>query len=618
MSSAWLDEPTAAAHPLPAGDSHAADDGRGTAKASAATVLVSLALDRYAFRVSDDGEPFAVPLSGPKVARPFRGGRTSLRSELAAAYFTATGKAAPQQALTDALLVLEGNAQQLDPLPLHLRVAEHDARLLLDLGDVTGRAVELRPGGWQVLDESPVLFRRTALTGVLPAPERGGDLDELWSVLNVAGRDRPLVLAWLVSTLLPKMPHPILVLRGEQGTGKSTASRMLTGLLDPSPVQVRKPPREQDAWVTAAAGSWVVGVDNVSTVAEWWSDALCRAVTGDGDVRRRLYSDGDLAVFAFRRVVLLNGIDLGAVRDDLGERLLTVELTRIDDRARRLDADLVDLWAVAHPRLLGALLDIACRVLAELPRVVLGGLPRMADFARVLAAVDTALGTRSLDTYLGQAADLAADSVSADPVLATITATIRDVWEGPASLLLDHITAELEHKPGREWPKDARALTAILRRRAPALRRLGWGVDDLGRRGKVPAVRWRLTPPTEASDRQATGQATTATLASDDDVACLPAPVLTCDDVPEASKASKASMQPAHLPLLRFGGERKESGDACDSDVLRDDAETSLASLASQGPCVLCRRSTTRYGDGGQPLCPECRPVACSRQEAVS
>ena len=52
----------------------------------------------------------------------------------------------------------------------------------------------------------------------------------------------------------PDVPHPVLALRGEQGSGKSTGTRTLAGLLDPSPAQVRKPPREVDAWVTAAGG----------------------------------------------------------------------------------------------------------------------------------------------------------------------------------------------------------------------------------------------------------------------------------------------------------------------------------------------------------------------------
>ena len=116
---------------------------------------------------------------------------------------------------------------------------------------------------------------------------------------------------------------------------------------------------------------------------------MCRAVTGDGDVRRRLYSDADLAVFAFRRVVLLNGIDLGAMRDDLAERLMTVEVHPIT--RRRYDADLMAAWEAAHPRILGALLDLAAQVLTVLPDVRLADPPRMADFARVLAAVDHVL-----------------------------------------------------------------------------------------------------------------------------------------------------------------------------------------------------------------------------------
>ena len=78
----------------------------------------------------------------------------------------------------------------------------------------------------------------------------------------------------------------------------------------------------------------MVGLDNLSTVQDWFSDSLCRAATGEGDVRRALYTDGGLAVFAFRRVLLLNGIDVGALRGDLADRAIVVNL----DRARRAPA----------------------------------------------------------------------------------------------------------------------------------------------------------------------------------------------------------------------------------------------------------------------------------------
>ncbi|MEJ8573468.1 hypothetical protein [Microbaculum marinum] len=280
-------------------------------KKSASTILVEIAESLYEFSVSDTGDTFGVPKSGSKVVQMLRGGKTSLRSELSREYFQRTGRAAPQQALADALLVLEGIAQAGDPVPLHLRVARLEGDLLLDLGDATGRVVRIGAGGWSVEPNPPVLFRRTALTAALPDPVGGSDVEELWQHLNVAPEDRPLILAWLVAALHVDIPHPILSIGGEQGSGKSTAAKALTGILDPSPVPLRKPPRDGEAWVTAASGSWVVGIDNISAIADWLSDAMCRAVTGDGDVRRKLYTDGDMHVFAFRRCLILNGIDIG-------------------------------------------------------------------------------------------------------------------------------------------------------------------------------------------------------------------------------------------------------------------------------------------------------------------
>lgn len=61
----------------------------------------------------------------------------------------------------------------------------------------------------------------------------------------------------------------------------------------------------------------MVALDNVSLIEPWLSDALCRAVTGDGLVRRALYTNSDVSVLAFRRAVLLNGISLAGLRGDL-------------------------------------------------------------------------------------------------------------------------------------------------------------------------------------------------------------------------------------------------------------------------------------------------------------
>lgn len=65
-----------------------------------------------------------------------------------------------------------------------------------------------------------------------------------------------------------------------------------------------------------------------------------------------------------------------------------------------------------RPKLLGALLSALARMLVVLPAVKLAKLPRMADFARVLAALDQACpeltGGRALALFAGQRTRIAA------------------------------------------------------------------------------------------------------------------------------------------------------------------------------------------------------------------
>lgn len=476
-----------------------ADDFTGAAeppedqpKKSAAVLLIELALDRYELGVTEDGQPFAVRPGG-HVVRMLRGGKNSLRAELAKLFYRQHGEAAPQQPLAEALLTLEGMATDEEPRAVHLRVAAASGCVWLDLGDVAETVVRIAPGSWQIVSSGvPVLFRRTELSGVMTTPTSGGDLGRFWQHLNIAEADRPLALAWMVAAIVdPDAPHPVLSLFGEQGTGKSTTSRRIVEMVDPSPVPLRKPPRDADSWVTAAAGSWVVGIDNMSQVPEWLSDSLCRAATGEGDVKRALYTDGQLSVFAFRRCILLNGIDVGALRGDLADRLVLLTVERISEAGRLTERQLTRDWASSYPGLLGALLDLAAGVAGVLPSVQLDSNPRMADFAQVLAAVDQILGTNGYDHFVRQARTLATDSLTADPFLAAMATDLTGTFVGTAGDLLAELTPVSDWRPPRGWPKDARHVTSLLKRNAPALRKAGWTIEDRLNRDSV--TEWTIT-----------------------------------------------------------------------------------------------------------------------------
>ena len=149
-------------------------------KRSAAEVLVNLALERYSFGCTEDGDGYAVALPAGHVVRMLAGGQVSLRTELAAAYRAKTGKVAAQQALADAMLVLAGIAQEAEPEPVALRVAQTDNGVWIDLGDKAERVAFVGPGGWHVTTSTPgVRFRRTKLTGALPVPEPGAGTIQL-------------------------------------------------------------------------------------------------------------------------------------------------------------------------------------------------------------------------------------------------------------------------------------------------------------------------------------------------------------------------------------------------------------------------------------------------------
>src|SRR5690606_10581116 len=245
-------------------------------------------------------------------------------------------------------------------------------------------------------------------------------LERLAELLNMSENGFRLLVAWLVAAFIPDLPHPILAFRGEQGTGKSKAAQMVIGIVDPSGAPKRTAPRDVKSWATQAFNSWALCLDNVSYIPDWLSDALCRAVTGDGIVDRALYTDDDVVVLEFRRVLALTTIDAGALAGDLAERLLTIDLSLIPDHKRREEAELDQAYADAHAAILASLFDLLAAVLKALPDVTLTERPRMADFARILKAVDTIKGWNTLDSYKATASNAVADVLDGEPFIQAV------------------------------------------------------------------------------------------------------------------------------------------------------------------------------------------------------
>ena len=194
------------------------------------------------------------------------------------------------QDLFEAMALFEGEESL-----IHLRTAEYNGKLYLDLCDRAWRAVEIDCERWRVVAQPPVKFRRARGSQPLPVPEQGASLEELRHFLNVDDQGWTLIRAFLVATLRPGLPCPILVAKGEQGAGKSTACRVITALIDPRTGALRGIPREVRDLIAAARNSWIVCFDNLSHLPDELADAACRLATGGGFGGRELYSDHDQA-----------------------------------------------------------------------------------------------------------------------------------------------------------------------------------------------------------------------------------------------------------------------------------------------------------------------------------
>jgi len=415
-------------------------------------------------------------------------------------YFEETGSAASAETVRSALDLLEARAQFDAPERMvHIRVAEYDDRIYLDLADSDWRAIQIGPDGWQVVTSPPVRFRRAAGMLPLPVPQRGGSIEALAAFLNLPAPDEfVLVIAWLLAALQRGGPYPLLVIAGEQGSAKTVLTKILRALIDPNAAPTRALPREERDLMIAANNGHILAFDNLSGLPAWLSDALCRLASGGSFATRQLYTDCDEVLFQAARPAILNGIEDIVCRSDLADRAIFLTLEPIADERRRMERQLWREFEVARPRILGALFDAAAQGLRGLSRVRLERLPRMADFALWATACETAFwppGT-FLRVYDANRRAAIEGVIEADPVAVFVREimAVRSAWAGRASdLLRVHIAAGEDVLDGTTgWPKNPRALAGRLRRCQTFLRTVGIDIA-FSREGRTGSRMIRIT-----------------------------------------------------------------------------------------------------------------------------
>jgi hypothetical protein len=289
-----------------------------------------------------------------------------------------------------------------------------------------------------------------------------------------------MLLAWMLECFRPDTAYPVLEVSAEQGSGKSSAQNIIRELIDPNAANLRGKPRNPEDIFVSAHHSLMVSYENLSHLTDDMQDAFCILATGGGVAGRTLHTNYEESVMSAKRPVVMNGIGALATRQDLVDRLISVELLPFADSARKTDTELKAMFDECRAEIFTGLLDLFAKALEILPKMQIDKLPRMADFALFGSAVYAARGVAEpekafMADYMAMRNDAIFRTLDSSPTAAAIILYLEQHKYGAefstAKAALDALSAY--KSDGESFPKSGKGLSEALKRLAPAFRQIG-------------------------------------------------------------------------------------------------------------------------------------------------
>ncbi len=456
--------------------------------------LVNLALvDGVTLFNDGDGSAFVtLPQTGQAIA--YRVRSEAFKQYLRYQAYTGLGKAVSITPLSEAVATVETIALfDGRKIPTFVRVAGGEGEVVIDLGTDDGRVIRVVRDGWSIENGGRHRFVRGAGFESLPLPAGNGGLAKLKVFLSLDDQNYRLLVAYLISALRPQGPYFILLVEGEQGSGKSFFCEVVKRILDPNRAsRLRLPDNPQDLMIQAKEYR-LLAFDNASGMKADMSDALCTLATGGGIAVRKLYSDGDLYVMTYTRPFIINGISGYASRPDLMERAIPIRLSPMQVGERKTEAELLEELAMFLPSILADLYDAVAKALELMPTVEPPRHIRMADAATWVKAAEPALGLEggSLIDAIALAQDeFVVEKINEDPLVNTLRSVCQ---AGPFEDYVNELFVQLRESrgpiPENMLPKTPAHLSNQLKRLRPALAKAGVHVEILDRDNKGRKIR---------------------------------------------------------------------------------------------------------------------------------
>jgi hypothetical protein len=361
-------------------------------------------------------------------------------------FYESEGKGVREEVRKDvkATLEAEGNGKRTVTLNLFSTLSEENPpTIYVDLYTPDWRGVRIDTNGMTV-EELPTIFRRfkhlSTWKPELPTQEESPReiIEGFFRTIipNPQNSETYKLLTPALPVYILPIPRPILVFLGGHGSGKSEAQKMISRvfLKEDAP----------SAWgdikdmSAVARQNPILLYDNVTRISEDLARFLSVMVTGERIGCRELYTDKETVYYAYKRMVLLNGIAPNIYAyPDLVDRSLIVTLEKIDEKNRKEEGKLEEEVKPILPKVFGCCLEGLRRAIPLLQQVradLKGKLPRMADFAVWGEAVARGMGYQPLEWFglYGQFKQTAViEAVEANPVSQAVLKLVELYREAP-------------------------------------------------------------------------------------------------------------------------------------------------------------------------------------------
>lgn len=346
-------------------------------------------------------------------------------------YYKETGENYSDDAYKNAIALLKAEAVN-DGAPrvfIYNRVAMIEKTVYYDLVSLDFKAVKITENSVEIinLDENTPIFVRSQhqQQQVMPKFGRKGAMADLSQLYRISRKDRLLFEIHQVAMFLEKCPIPIMNILGEQGSNKTTLAKSVKQLVDPSGNNISSLPRKNEELYLHFYNRYLASFDNVSWFSQTVSDILCRAITGEGQSKRQLYTDSNEVIYNYQRKIIVNGIAPSLEFPDYRERSIFYETLPLKEHERLTEEEYQKRFKELLPYVLGEIFVALQNALQMYDSVKseLKDLPRMADFTIYGECISRALGYEPfsfVEQYKERMSVNALDIVESYPIIQII------------------------------------------------------------------------------------------------------------------------------------------------------------------------------------------------------